>query len=178
MLPLLSITALVMHRYTFGLALATRYATQYDSRLTYDFSPAGWFKMFYCILYCVVWSHYPTLLMCWTRRCVDLQLACRLATRNVVEAVTIVSVDNLHRCHLWQPTKKSKTRKLRGHVSHGHGRVGKFRLMHFGDPVRSTLHAVWCASCPQANTGSIPEVAVTPAVCTTTGSTSISSEYN
>ncbi|MEQ2164186.1 60S ribosomal protein L27A, partial [Goodea atripinnis] len=26
-----------------------------------------------------------------------------------------------------QPTKKSKTRKLRGHVSHGHGRVGKHR---------------------------------------------------
>ncbi|XP_006782773.2 60S ribosomal protein L27a [Neolamprologus brichardi] len=25
------------------------------------------------------------------------------------------------------PTKKSKTRKLRGHVSHGHGRVGKHR---------------------------------------------------
>uniref|UniRef100_A0A672K536 Large ribosomal subunit protein uL15 n=1 Tax=Sinocyclocheilus grahami TaxID=75366 RepID=A0A672K536_SINGR len=23
-----------------------------------------------------------------------------------------------------QPTKKSKTRKLRGHVSHGHGRIG------------------------------------------------------
>ncbi|KAA0724122.1 60S ribosomal protein L27a L22 [Triplophysa tibetana] len=26
-----------------------------------------------------------------------------------------------------QPTKKSKTRKLRGHVSHGHGRIGKHR---------------------------------------------------
>nr|XP_061812844.1 large ribosomal subunit protein uL15-like [Nerophis lumbriciformis] len=26
-----------------------------------------------------------------------------------------------------QPTKTSKTRKLRGHVSHGHGRVGKHR---------------------------------------------------
>uniref|UniRef100_A0A8C1LBX9 Large ribosomal subunit protein uL15 n=1 Tax=Cyprinus carpio TaxID=7962 RepID=A0A8C1LBX9_CYPCA len=25
------------------------------------------------------------------------------------------------------PTKKSKTRKLRGHVSHGHGRIGKHR---------------------------------------------------
>lgn len=133
-LPLLSITALVMHRYTVGLALATRYATQHDSRLTYDFSPAGWFIMFSYILYCVVWSHYPTLIMCWTWRCVDLQLACRLATRNVVEAVTIVSVDNLHRCHLWQPTKKSKTRKLRGHVSHGHGRVGEFRLVHVWGP--------------------------------------------
>merc|ERR1712083_1274152 len=25
------------------------------------------------------------------------------------------------------PTKKTKTRKLRGHVSHGHGRIGKHR---------------------------------------------------
>ncbi|KAK7890956.1 hypothetical protein WMY93_022919 [Mugilogobius chulae] len=27
----------------------------------------------------------------------------------------------------FDPTKKTKTRKLRGHVSHGHGRVGKHR---------------------------------------------------
>uniref|UniRef100_A0AAQ4Q241 Large ribosomal subunit protein uL15 n=1 Tax=Gasterosteus aculeatus aculeatus TaxID=481459 RepID=A0AAQ4Q241_GASAC len=26
-----------------------------------------------------------------------------------------------------KPTKKTKTRKLRGHVSHGHGRIGKHR---------------------------------------------------
>ncbi|KAM6937907.1 large ribosomal subunit protein uL15 [Xenentodon cancila] len=33
--------------------------------------------------------------------------------------------DRVYEC--FQPTKKSKTRKLRGHVSHGHGRVGKHR---------------------------------------------------
>lgn len=177
MLSLLSITALVMRRYTVGLALATRYATHHDSRLNYDYSLAGWFKGFSYKLNCVAWSHYPTLLMCWTWWCVDLQLACRLATRNVVEAVRILSVDNVHRCHLWQPTKKSKTRKLRGHVSHGHGRVGKFRLMHVWGPSQEQS---WCgggAWCLQGNTGSIPEVVETPAACTTTGSTSISSEY-
>ncbi|KAK0135761.1 60S ribosomal protein L27a [Merluccius polli] len=35
--------------------------------------------------------------------------------------------DTLVPSSMWDPTKKTKTRKLRGHVSHGHGRIGKHR---------------------------------------------------
>uniref|UniRef100_A0AAQ4PCA2 Large ribosomal subunit protein uL15 n=1 Tax=Gasterosteus aculeatus aculeatus TaxID=481459 RepID=A0AAQ4PCA2_GASAC len=39
-----------------------------------------------------------------------------------------------------QPTKKTKTRKLRGHVSHGHGRIGKHRKHPGGRGNAGVLH--------------------------------------
>uniref|UniRef100_A0A3Q2T7N6 Large ribosomal subunit protein uL15 n=1 Tax=Fundulus heteroclitus TaxID=8078 RepID=A0A3Q2T7N6_FUNHE len=38
------------------------------------------------------------------------------------------------------PTKKSKTRKLGGHVSHGHGRVGKHRKLPGGRGNAGCMH--------------------------------------
>lgn len=82
---------------------------------------------------------------------------------------------NIYFGHSQQPTKKSKTRKLRGHVSHGHGRVGKYKqkiyLVSFrvdelhGDAANVGLFT------SQASTESILEVVVMLVVCITTEST-------